>query len=105
MRPIETIVALAFPVIVAGPANAQGIDWQKVDGALGKTGAVSGEVHRYGFPRSDLQVSVDGVSIRPTLALGGWVAFEPVHGALHQGFDNVLIEPCRHDGEPALRRG
>ena len=42
--------ALAFPTLV----KAADIDWKKVDAALGKTAAVSGEVHRYGIPRSDL---------------------------------------------------
>jgi hypothetical protein len=28
-----------------------------------------GDVHRYGFPRTDLQVTVDGVTIRPHLRL------------------------------------
>ena len=73
-------------------ANAQEIDWKKVDTALGRTGTVSGEVHRYGFPRSDLQVTVDGVPIRPSLALGGWVAFEPAHGAAMVMGDLVLLE-------------
>jgi hypothetical protein len=59
-------------------ADAQGIDWAKVDGIFGRAGAVGGAVHRYGFPRSDLQVTLDGVTIRPTLALGGWVAFQPM---------------------------
>lgn len=31
---------------------------------------------KYGFPRSDLKVTVNGVRIRPALALGGWVAFK-----------------------------
>src|SRR5262249_36081264 len=53
------------------------IDWSKVDTALGKTATVQGEVHRYGIPRSDLKVTLDGVQIKPALALGGWVAFEP----------------------------
>ena len=42
-------------------AHAQSIDWKKVDVALGKTATVSGEVHRYGLPRSDLRVTLDGV--------------------------------------------
>jgi len=50
-------------------AHAQTIDWQKVDDALGRKPAVSGDVHRYGFPRSDLKVTLDGVTIRPSLAL------------------------------------
>jgi hypothetical protein len=73
-------------------ANAQEIDWKKVDTALGKTAAVSGEVHRYGFPRSDLQVTVDGVAIKPALALGGWAAFTPMGGGAMVMGDLVLLE-------------
>ncbi len=58
-------------------AFAQDIDWQKVDEAFGRKAAVvSGDVHRYGFPRTDLTVTLDGVTIKPALALGGWVAFK-----------------------------
>jgi len=72
--------------------SAQEIDWQKVNATLGRKPAVSGEVHRYGFPRSDLKVNLDGVSIKPALALGGWVAFKPTHeGAMVMG-DLVLLE-------------
>jgi hypothetical protein len=35
-------------------ARAQAIDWQKIDETLGRKAAVSDDVHRYGFPRSDL---------------------------------------------------
>src|SRR6516164_7891990 len=59
-------------------AEAQSIDWAKVDGVFGRASAVGGSVHRWGFPRSDLQVTLDGVTIRPTLALGGWIAFQPM---------------------------
>jgi len=64
----------------ATAAGAQEIDWQKVDNAFGrKPAVVSGDVHRYGFPRTDLNVTLDGVTIRPALALGGWVAFKLMH--------------------------
>jgi hypothetical protein len=53
------------------------IDWQKVDDAFGRKPAVSSDVHHYGFPRTDLTVTLDGVTIKPALALGGWVAFKP----------------------------
>jgi hypothetical protein len=73
-------------------AGAQSIDWAKVDEALGRKAAISGDVHRYGFPRTDLNVTLDGVTIKPTLALGGWVAFKPAHdGAMVMG-DLVLLE-------------
>jgi biotin operon repressor len=73
-------------------ARAQEVDWQKVDDALGRKPAVSGDVHRYGFPRSDLSVTLDGVTIKPGLALGGWVAFKPMHGEVMVMGDLVLLE-------------
>ncbi|UEM15864.1 DUF1259 domain-containing protein [Bradyrhizobium barranii subsp. barranii] len=73
-------------------AQAQDIDWQKVDETLGRKPAVSDDVHRYGFPRSDLSVTLDGVTIKPALALGGWVAFKPGHGGAMVMGDLVLLE-------------
>jgi hypothetical protein len=49
--------------------------WQSVDAALGQTGKVIGDVHRYGWPRSDLNVNVGDVRVEPPLALGSWAAF------------------------------
>jgi hypothetical protein len=82
------LAAMSFPAL----AVAAEIDWKKVDAALGKTAAVSGEVHRYGLPRSDLHVTLDGVTIKPALALGGWVAFAPMHGEAMVMGDLVLLE-------------
>ena len=91
MRTVKLLAVCAMVTTVTA-ANAQGIDWQKVDAALGRTAAVAGDAHRYGFPRTDLQVTVDGVAIRPAFALGGWAAFKPAHdGAMVMG-DLVLLE-------------
>jgi len=80
-------------LVAATSAGAQNIDWQKVDDAFGrKPAAVSGEVHRYGFPRADLTVTLDGVAIKPALALGGWVAFKPIHNEVMVMGDLVLLE-------------
>jgi len=76
---------------MATAANAQGIDWQKVDTALGRSATVGGDVHRYGFPRTDLQVTVDGVTIRPSFALGGWAAFKPMGNMAMVMGDLVLL--------------
>jgi len=73
-------------------AHAADIDWQKVDDAFGRKPTVSGDVHRYGFPRTDLSVTLDGVTIKPALALGGWVAFKPMHGEAMVMGDLVLLE-------------
>ena len=82
---------LPFQPFIAA-AHAQDVDWQKVDETLGRKPAVSGDVHRYGFPRSDLSVTLDGVTIKPALALGGWVAFKPAHGGAMIMGDLVLLE-------------
>jgi hypothetical protein len=85
---MASILAVSF---TAG-ANAQEVDWQKVDDAFGRKPAVSGDVHRYGFPRTDLTVTLDGVTIKPALALGGWIAFKPAHGGVMAMGDLVLLE-------------
>jgi len=73
-------------------AHAEDVDWQKVDETLGRKPAVSGDVRRYGFPRSDLNVTLDGVTIKPSLALGGWLAFKPMQGEAMVMGDLVLLE-------------
>jgi len=74
-------------------ASAADIDWSKIDQAIGKKGSEQpGGVHKYGLPRSDLQVTVDGVAIKPALALGSWLAFQPAgDGAVFMG-DLVLTD-------------
>jgi biotin operon repressor len=74
------------------PAFAAETDWKKVDLVFGRSAAVSGAVHRYGLPRSDLKVTLDGVAIKPGFALGGWVAFEPMGDATMMMGDLVLTE-------------
>jgi hypothetical protein len=93
MSRILSVVLLGAAALVgAEAAYAQEIDWKKVDEAIGRSAAVSGDVHRYGFPRTDLTVTLDGVTIRPALALGGWAAFKPVHGGAMVMGDLVLLQ-------------
>ena len=70
------------------------IDWKPVDQAMGKAGAMQpGNVQRYSFPRSDLQVTVHGVPVKPGFALGSHVEFTPTgtNQAMYMG-DLVLTE-------------
>jgi hypothetical protein len=92
MRSVSLLIVASAVVAFAASASAQDVDWSKVDAALGRKAAVSGDVHRYGFPRTDLTVTLDGVTIKPTLALGGWVAFKPAHGGAMVMGDLVLLE-------------
>lgn len=90
------LAAVAGPAPLAAqlvaPAHAEDVNWQAIDQTLGRKAAVSDDVHRYGFPRSDLSVTLDGVAIKPALALGGWVAFKPAHGGAMVMGDLVLLE-------------
>ena len=88
---------------VAGTAAAQGTAsraavpadggpmWAAVQQQLGGKGTMQpGDVLRFGFPRSDLQVMVDGLKLAPTLALGSWIAFKPL-GRGGSGLRNVMV--------------
>jgi hypothetical protein len=93
MNRTRLLAATVLSLAASGWVAAADVDWSKVDQAIGRKGAEqAGGVHRYGFPRSDLKVTVDGVAIKPALALGGWVAFLPTpDGAMFMG-DLVLTD-------------
>jgi hypothetical protein len=93
MKTTLASLATLLAVVMSSSASAGEIDWSKVDHAMGKKGAdLPGGVHKYGLPRSDLTVTVDGVTIKPALALGSWIAFQPTSdGAMFMG-DLVLLD-------------
>ena len=90
---IASVIAMVTMMAFAAPAAAAEIDWAKVEQAIGKKGAAQpGGIYKFGLPRSDLKVTVDGVAVKPALALGSWVAFKPTgDGAMVMG-DLVLTE-------------
>lgn len=68
-------------LVLGTPAPAAEPWEQAVALAIGRPGAeMPGGVYRIGLPRSDLKVTLDGVPLKPALALGSWLAFVP-HGA------------------------
>ena len=78
------------PATRTEPVRRVPVDWTAVDAAMGRPGvAQPGEVQRYNFPRGDLTVVVrdprGDVTLRPALALGGWLA---MHGT---GADNTVM--------------
>ncbi len=93
MRGIAISLLSLAAAAMSPMANAAEIDWSRVDQALGKPGTNQpGGVHKYGLPRSDLKITVDGVVIKPALALGSWIGFMPMDdGAMCMG-DIVLTE-------------
>jgi Domain of Unknown Function (DUF1259) len=93
MLPLRVFLGGVLTMILSASAMAADIDWAKVDQALGKKGAAQpGGIYKFGLPRSDLEVTVDGIAIKPALALGSWVAFQPrADGAMLMG-DLVLTD-------------
>lgn len=93
----RAIVTTVASLAASTQARAQGsTDWTAADHALGRAGAAQpGGVHKYSFPRGDLTVTVNGVQLRPALALGTWIAFKRTGGgdgkAMAMG-DLVLTE-------------
>src|SRR6185436_17228214 len=82
-------------------------DWSAVDVALGRAGSsLPGNVHKFAFPRSDLDVRIGDVHLKPALALGSWAAFMDMGGgnAMTMG-DLVLTENEVDDVVTALQIG
>jgi hypothetical protein len=80
--------ALALPAVAANEDY-----WQKVGQALGKEGSQQpGQVYRVALPRTDLHVTLDGVAIKPGLALGGWLAFAAMNDTAMVMGDLVLTQ-------------
>lgn len=91
------LVALLFVATSAFSATHS-----ELDSILGRPGAEQpGGVYRFGFPRTDLHVTVAGVDIKPALALGSWAAFK---GSMTMG-DLVLTESEVEDVISALQAG
>jgi hypothetical protein len=90
---IRLLATLAVAVPLAAPSIAAERDWKAVGEALGKSGAVQpGGVYRVGLPRTDLQVSLDGVALKAGFALGSWLAFEPAGDHTMVMGDLVLLQ-------------
>jgi len=96
--PRHSHLAMAIFWLFATVAGAQGApqptEWTAVTSAIGRAGAAQPDgAMKYSFPRGDMSVSLDGVTLKPALALGSWVAFKRVaaNEALVMG-DLVLAE-------------
>jgi hypothetical protein len=62
----------------SGRAQSE-VDWSAVEQALGTSGSMMpGNVFRVAMPRSDLNVTVEGVPVKANFALGSYAAFRPM---------------------------
>jgi hypothetical protein len=73
------VLSVTFAVALGAQQKASDGDWSAVTAAIGRQGTLQPDgVMKFSFPRSDLNVSLDGVKLKPALALGSWVAFKRV---------------------------
>ena len=94
-RSVCTALAVGLAIFALGRSTAFAADpdWDAVEKIFGKPAKVQPDgVRRFGWPRTDLHVALDGVAIEPTLALGSWAAFAamPNGDAMAMG-DLVLL--------------
>lgn len=97
----HALLACCAASVLSGSAAAQARrtrqpiapDWTVVENALGRKGTPSpGGVARFSFPRSDLNVVLHGVTLKPALALGSWIAFKRIADHAMVMGDLVLLE-------------
>jgi len=105
MRTVRMLVSIVLFLALTGAAP-KAFDWKPVEQALGRSGALLPDgVYKVAFPRSDLTVTADGVTIKPALALGGWAAFRESGGRAMAMGDLVLLETEVNPVISALQEG
>jgi biotin operon repressor len=83
---------MLMPSLVFAQSNPQQLDLDGIANAIGKHGDVTGEMYKVSFPRSDLNVKVGNVAIKPALALVNWAAFLRSGNAAVTYGDLVLLD-------------
>jgi hypothetical protein len=68
------------------------LDTTVIEKAIGKSGELKDGVYKVSWPRTDLSVSVQGVKVKPGLALGSWAAFKETGQEAVVDGDLVLTE-------------
>ena len=101
MRCFSSLIFSGLVLLVAPSAATAAPDWKAVGTALGKAGTeMAGGVYRVGLPRSDLHVELGDIALKPTFALGSWVAFAPMGDQAMVMGDLVLTED---EVEPVMK--
>lgn len=96
-----SLILSGLVLLAASSAATAAPDWNAVGTALGKSGTeMPGGVYRVGLPRSDLHVELGDIALKPTFALGSWVAFAPMGDQAMVMGDLVLTED---EVEPVMK--
>src|SRR5436190_8244835 len=70
----------------------QQLNTKAIDQIIGRSGELKGDVYKISLPRTELEVSADGESIKAGLALGSWMAFKRTGNHAMVMGDLVLLE-------------
>src|SRR3954469_6189822 len=90
---MNRLLSLTLLLFIATSARAADAAWDAVAKAIGRPGTEApGGVYRVGIPRSDLTVTLDGVQIKPALALGSYLAFKKTGKEAMVMGDLVLLQ-------------
>ena len=81
-----------FVFLLCASAPLWSLDTKAIDQALGRQGAMFGDVYKIAAPRTDLRVIVDGVEVKAGMALGSWIAFRDHAGGSGVHGDLCLLE-------------
>jgi len=100
-KSLGTVVLFLATTLATAQTSSSASDWKPVEDAMGRTAQVTGDVIRFGMPRKDLHVTLDGVEIKPALALGSWAAFKKDGNAAMVMGDLVLTES---ETEPVMAK-
>ncbi len=100
MRILTTIAAVTLAL--SNPVLAAEAWHQEIATGLRKQGTeMPGGIYRVSLPRTDLKVTLDGVEIKPALALGSWLAFRSMGNEVMVMGDLVLTD---EEVNPVLKR-
>ena len=112
LRPHGAAFVVSIVILLsAGRTRAQGTptlpvanhDWPAVEQTLGRKGtAQPGGVLKFAFPRRDMHVTVAGISVKPTLALGTWVAFTGDQGKESMVMGDLVL--AEEEVGPVMRK-
>ena len=92
MSKLALLAGLGLLTFTTAASAAEDLQ-QAIATGLGKPGtAMAGDVYRVGLPRSDLKVTLDGVQLKPSFALGSWLAFQKMGADVMVMGDLVLTE-------------
>ena len=98
-RLLMLTVAVTLPGLATGKESEKEVngtlDTATIAREIGKAGESQGEVYKISLPRTDLRVMVEGVLLKPGLALGSWIAFKAVgEGAVAHGRNTRPTRLC-----------